>query len=108
MRPRKVILCVDDNEQKLSIYKFLLETRGYRVVTANSPREARKLVDASAPGVIDLLLCDCDLMSRAPLGWPTIPTLVLQENARSPVQVLERIRLLLNHRSDHPANRISA
>jgi len=32
MRPRKTILCVEDNEQLLGIRKFLLETRGYRVV----------------------------------------------------------------------------
>ena len=34
MRPKKTILCVDDNEQGLAVRKFLLETRGYRVVTA--------------------------------------------------------------------------
>ena len=27
MRPKKTILCVDDNEQALSVRKFLLETR---------------------------------------------------------------------------------
>src|SRR5579863_5113707 len=31
MRPKKNILCVDDNEQVLSVRTFLLETRGYRV-----------------------------------------------------------------------------
>ena len=34
MRPKKTILCVDDNEQALSVRKFMLETRGYRVLTA--------------------------------------------------------------------------
>ena len=28
MRPKKVILCVDDNDQALSVRKFVLETRG--------------------------------------------------------------------------------
>ena len=32
MRPRKTIVCVEDNEQILSVRKFLLETRGYRVL----------------------------------------------------------------------------
>jgi CheY-like chemotaxis protein len=34
MRPKKTILCVDDNEQSLSIRKIMLETRGYRVLSA--------------------------------------------------------------------------
>ena len=29
MKPKRTILCVDDNEQSLSIRKVLLETRGY-------------------------------------------------------------------------------
>ena len=32
MKPKRTILCVDDNEQSLSIRKVRLETRGYRVV----------------------------------------------------------------------------
>ena len=32
MKPKRTILCVDDNEQSLSIRKIMLETRGYRVV----------------------------------------------------------------------------
>ena len=38
MRPRKTILCVEDNEQILSVRKFLLETRGYRVVAMSNCR----------------------------------------------------------------------
>lgn len=40
MRPKKVILCVDDNEITLSIRKFLLVNRGYFVITASSGEEA--------------------------------------------------------------------
>jgi two-component system, OmpR family, response regulator CpxR len=40
MRPKKVILCVDDNEQELSILKFLLTTHGYKVVSAFTGQEA--------------------------------------------------------------------
>jgi len=40
MRPKKVILCVDTNEQELSILKFLLTTHGYKVVSAISAQEA--------------------------------------------------------------------
>ena len=40
MRPKKVILCVDDNEQELSVLKFMLSTNGYRVVSALTGQEA--------------------------------------------------------------------
>ena len=56
MRPKKVILCVDDNEQSLSIRKFMLETRGYRVLAATSGREAIELFQQA--GTVDLVLTD--------------------------------------------------
>ena len=40
MRPKKVILCVDDNEQELSVLKFMLTTNGYRVLSASNGQEA--------------------------------------------------------------------
>lgn len=55
MRPKKVILCIDDSEQSLSIRKFMLETRGYRVLTASSGREA---LDVFQQASIDLVLTD--------------------------------------------------
>jgi len=58
MRPKKSILCVDDNEQTLSVRKFLLETRGYRVYTAVSGKEAIAIF-SSTP--IDLVLTDLGL-----------------------------------------------
>ena len=56
MRPKKVILCIDDNEQSLSIRKFMLETRGYRVLSAGSGREAIEMYQQA--GAIDLVLTD--------------------------------------------------
>jgi len=55
MRPKKTILCVDDNEQALSVRKFMLETRGYRVLTAASSQQALELF---REGGIDLVLSD--------------------------------------------------
>jgi DNA-binding NtrC family response regulator len=40
MRPKTIILCVDENEQELSIMKFTLETNGYRVITAPTADKA--------------------------------------------------------------------
>lgn len=66
MRPKKIILCVDDNEQTLAIRTFLLETRGYRVLSAQRGSEALEIIAGIAPGSLDLLLCD---LLIAPDGW---------------------------------------
>ena len=120
MRPRKVILCVDDNEQTLSVRKFLLETRGYRVITANCGHEALGILDDATTGTVDLLLCDLmlpqmdgnELVRRAREMRPGVPTLMvsgtvtqldrntaadafLPKGASSPVELLERVRLLV-------------
>ena len=55
MRPKKVILCVDDNEQDLSVLKFMLATNGYRVLSANNGQEA---VGIFADNIVDLVLAD--------------------------------------------------
>lgn len=56
MRPKKVILCVNDNEQELSVMSFMLSTSGYRVLAATNGQEAIGLF-AEAPQV-DLVLAD--------------------------------------------------
>ena len=55
MRPKKIILCVDDNEQELSVLKFMLATNGYRVVSANNGQEAIGIFSDTA---VDLVLTD--------------------------------------------------
>ena len=121
MRPKKTILCVDDNEQVLSIRTFLLETRGgYRVVAASSPHQALDHLAASVPGSIDLLLCDLlmptmdgnELVRRAKELHPSLPAMItsgtvtaydragradvfLPKGACSPVELLERVRVLV-------------
>jgi CheY-like chemotaxis protein len=51
----KVILCVDDEALGLSVRKMLLETRGYRVLTANNGVEALKLLSSET---FDLVVLD--------------------------------------------------
>ena len=55
MRPKKIILCVDDNEQELSVLKFMLATNGYRVVSANNGQEA---IGVFSDYAVDLVLSD--------------------------------------------------
>ncbi|MGA2850854.1 MAG: response regulator [Terracidiphilus sp.] len=69
MRPKKVILCVDDNEQELSVLKFMLATNGYRVISALTGQEA---IGIFAEIPVDLVLADfampqmngCQLVDR--------------------------------------------
>ena len=86
MRPRKLILCVDDNEQLLSIRKYLLQTRGgYRVHTCPSAAEALEYLQTALPGSVDLLLTDLqmpqmdgnELVRRAKQLHPGLPTLIV-------------------------------
>jgi CheY-like chemotaxis protein len=120
MRPKKSILCVDDNEQVLSVRTFLLETRGYRVTAVLSPLDALELIATSLPGAFDLLLSDLmmpqmdgnELVRRAKELHPGLPALLvsgtvtaydragradvfLPKGASSPAELLERVRILV-------------
>jgi CheY-like chemotaxis protein len=120
MRPRKTILCVEDNEQVLSVRKFLLETRGYRVVAAATAAEAMEYLERAAQGSVDLLISDVimpvmdgnELVKRAKQMHPCLPTLLvsgtvsnfdraaaadafLPKGACTPAEMLDRIRILV-------------
>ena len=82
MRPKKVILCVDDNEQELSVLKFMLATNGYRVISAPSGQEA---IGIFAANTVDLVLADfampqmdgCQLVSRLKQIASHVPMILL-------------------------------
>jgi len=120
MRPKKTILCVDDNEQILSVRTFLLETRGYRVIALTDPHQALEVIANSLPGSLDLLLSDLvmpqmdgnELVRRAKDMHPQLPALIvsgtvtaydragradvfLPKGACTPAELLERIRILV-------------
>lgn len=120
LRPKKTILCVDDNEQVLSVRTFLLETRGYRVIAALSSQQALEVVEQAIPGSLDLLLCDLimpqmdgnELVRRAKQLQPGLPAMIvsgtvnafdrascadvfLPKGASSPAEMIERIRVLV-------------
>jgi two-component system response regulator CpxR len=117
MKPKKTILCVDDNEQALSIRKILLETRGYRVLACNSGETA---LDAFRRGGVDLVITDLmmpgvdgsRLIEEVKRVSPQIPTVLISGRVKiyeretqadvflskgmyEPAELLERIRLLL-------------
>ena len=117
MRAKKTILCVDDNEQALSIRKVVLETRGYRVIACSSGRSA---LEAFAKGGVDLVLSDwtmpemdgAELVDRIKARSPQTPAILfsgrvkvyeketradvfLSKGMYGPAELLERIRQLL-------------
>lgn len=117
MRPKKTILCVDDNEQALSIRKVMLETRGYRVLACTNGQQALELF---ARGGIDLVLSDllmpgmdgAGLIEKIKQLSPETPAILfsgkvkvyekdmradvfLPKGMYAPIELLERIRILL-------------
>jgi two-component system, OmpR family, response regulator CpxR len=117
MKPKRTILCVDDNEQSLSIRKILLQTRGYRVIACSSSQDA---IARFRSGGVDLVLTDLalpgadanHLISELKAISPETPAILLSGKNRSydpesradlllakgmyaPAELLERVRLLL-------------
>jgi DNA-binding response OmpR family regulator len=117
MKPKKTILCVDDNEQALSIRKIMLETRGYRVLAYNGGEQA---LEAFRRGGVDLVLTDLimpgvdgsrlieeikNLSPQTPAilisgrtkvyERDTLADVFLPKGMYEPADLLERIRLLL-------------
>jgi two-component system, OmpR family, response regulator CpxR len=117
MRPKRTILCVDDNEQALSIRKLMLETRGYRVLACNNGAQA---LETFRRGGVDLVLSDLqmpgldgaelvnkikDLSASTPAILFSGKTRFYEKESRAdlflpkgmyaPIELLERIRVML-------------
>jgi CheY-like chemotaxis protein len=130
MRPRKVVLCVDGNEQELSVRRFLLEIWGYRVVEARSGARALRLLAEMAPGTVDAMVCDLhvsdmdsnEVVRRAKRLHPGLSTMItsrvvqeypvmlladlfLPRAANTPREVRERVRNLVARRRGPKKNR---
>lgn len=117
MKPKRTILCVDDNEQSLSHRKIVLETRGYRVSAFSRGEDAlQRFLD----GGIDLVIADMampgldgpQLIAKIKEASPATPAILISSKVRvynhdsqadvfltkgmySPADLLERVRLLL-------------
>jgi CheY-like chemotaxis protein len=126
MKPKRTILCVDEDERSLSIRKVMLQTRGYRVVACSDPTHA---VEAMKNGGIDLILADL-VMPKLSVGKivdqlkmisPSTPAIVfsgaagacseetladvfLSKSDCSAAQLLDHVRVaLLRKRGPKPA-----
>jgi two-component system response regulator CpxR len=117
MKPKRTILCVDDNEQSLSHRKIMLETRGYRVASFSSGDTA---LERFKQGGIDLVITDLampgmdgtKLVAAIKELSPQTPAILISSRTRiyshesqadvflakgmyAPADLLERVRLLL-------------
>jgi two-component system response regulator CpxR len=117
MKPKRTILCVDDNEQSLSHRKIMLETRGYRVLSFSRGEEA---LERFRQGGIDLVVTDMampgldgpQLIAAIKNLSPQTPAVLISSKVRiythesqadvfltkgmyAPADLLERIRILL-------------
>lgn len=117
MKPKRTILCVDDDERSLSIRKVMLETRGYRVLTCSDPEDAVGYVVA---GGVDLVMADlmmpklngARLIDQLKEISPQTPAILfsgvvsycaddhkadcfLPKGSYAPVELLEKIRVML-------------
>lgn len=120
MKPKRTILCVDDNEQSLSHRKIMLETRGYRVASFSRGEEA---LERFRQGGVDLVITDMampgldgpQLIAAVKNLSPQTPAILISSKVRiynhesqadvflakgmyAPVDLLERIRQLLVRR----------
>jgi two-component system response regulator CpxR len=90
-RPKKLILIVDDNEQTLSIRRFLLDNSGYRVISASSGAEAMEKLREEGPQVVDLIVTDLmmlhmdgnELIRRAKEFDPDVRTLLVSGTVKN-------------------------
>jgi two-component system, OmpR family, response regulator CpxR len=117
MKPKRTILCVDDNEQSLSHRKIVLETRGYRVVSFTRGEDA---FGRFLQGGVDLVIADMampgldgpQLIGKIKDASPQTPAILISSKIRlydhdsradvfltkgmySPADLLERVRQLL-------------
>ena len=117
MKPKRTILCVDDNEQSLSHRKIMLETRGYKVAAFARGEDA---LARFTQGGVDLIIADMampgldgpQLIAKIKEISPQTPAILISSKVRiydhdsradvfltkgmySPADLLERVRLLL-------------
>ena len=86
MRPRKVILCVNDNEIELSVLSYMLDVNGFHVLQASSGEEAIQIFSAYN---IELVLADyampkmdgCTLIAKLKQIASYVPMILLGDPA---------------------------
>jgi two-component system, OmpR family, response regulator CpxR len=88
MKPKRTILCVDDNEQSLSYRKVILETRGYRVASFTRGQDA---LERFLQGGIDLVIAD---MAMPGIDGPQLIAKIKQASPQTPaILISSKVRI---------------
>jgi CheY-like chemotaxis protein len=95
-RRQKTLLCVDDNQSSLKIWKIILEDTGYKVLTASSGREG---LEVFASNAIDAVILDYQMpemngelvAAEMKRTNPEIPILMLSGWASLPESALRLV-----------------
>jgi CheY-like chemotaxis protein len=90
----KCILCVDDDADTLKLRKLLLESSGYRVITAASGAEALDILRQGT--TVDLVLLDFvmtgmngdELAQKLRLQYPQLPIVVVSAVGQLPASLM--------------------
>jgi two-component system response regulator CpxR len=93
MKPKRTILCVDDNEQSLSHRKIMLETRGYRVVSFSRGEDA---LERFRQGGIDLVVTD---MAMPGLDGPQLIAAIKNQSPQTPAVLISSKVRIYSHES---------
>jgi len=117
VRPKKVILCVDDDEQTLSVLVYMLNVNGFRALAATSGEDAIAVFKSTQ---IDMVLTDFampnmsgdQLVVKLKSVAPHVPMVLLADDPMkfssvfhgadallskktiSAVEMLERVRIM--------------
>ena len=118
MRPKRLILCVGNDEEKLGRRAFLLATNGYLVLQATTCETAVEMLAGRAENQVAMVIVEVpmpafssEVLQRAVQLHPEIRTIVTSETLRfcaafeshaflpkgccSPAELLDRMRILL-------------
>lgn len=95
-RRQKTLLCVDDNQSSLKIWKIILEDSGYKVLTASSGREGLQVFRSNT---IDAVILDYQMpemngelvAAEMKRTNPEIPILMLSGWAALPESALRLV-----------------
>jgi len=108
MKPRPVILCVDDEWNGLEGRRMLFEERGYSVLLATSGEQALQLFASHPP---DLVLLDYHMpkmnghviAQRMKASQPDVPLAMLSADEALPESALESVDVFIS-KSESPTS----
>ncbi|MGO8793329.1 MAG: response regulator [Candidatus Sulfotelmatobacter sp.] len=97
MARQTTILCIDDEADILLLRRKLLESHGFRVITALSGSEALRLLGEELP--VDLVLLDYvmpemngdEVAEQLKRLHPTLPVIMMSGHPDLPNSLLERV-----------------